>query len=97
MSTLLHEEVRRIGLGLYQIQDGLVLGDIDDKRPNAMFEFCDALFKQVKALVHNSNGFSLQTIDSRQLCEIIDGEATSDEAYFNSWKGAVEVTIRPPS
>jgi hypothetical protein len=90
---LLNNEITRLSLGVYEIEHALVLGDIKDNQASPMFEFCDALFKELKPLVHNSNGFSLQTVASRKLCELIDEDASDDGAYFNRWRRAVDASF----
>jgi len=93
IQSFLTNEITRLGLGAYEIEPALLLGDITDNQASPMFEFCDALFKELKPLVHNTNGFSLQTVDSRKLCKLIDENAKDGTEYFNRWKTAVDASL----
>ena len=93
VGTLQSQEIERLDRGLNKIQDGLLIGEIGQSDQNEIFEFCDQLFKQLKSPFHNSNGFTLQTINSMELCRLINPSARTDDEYFVGWKSAVAIFL----
>jgi hypothetical protein len=90
MNILRTANVTKLRRDLYQLERGLIVGEISNTERNAAFQFCDAIFEKMKPLIHNINGFVLQTIEPKTLCDLVAPEAKSDNAYFLRWQKSVE-------
>jgi hypothetical protein len=94
-TTLTTKALKRIRANLFQIEPALLVGRAakGDRYSRKIFDFCDAIFSELRSAILNTNGFTLQTVDSDLLWTTLNSSKIRGESYFFAWDAATSELV----